>query len=81
MRVSESFKEDSRLITEENQEGWKRIYKWAEQFNLFMNRVVETVPQKANELSKILIKKEEDIVFSLQEKLSVIPKGLISILE
>ena len=75
-----NFKEECRLLTEENQEGWKRIYLWAEKFGLFTNRLVETIPERANDINRILIKEEEGIVFTLQEKLSKIPKDIIEVL-
>jgi hypothetical protein len=44
VKVHEDIQDESRLITEENQNGWKRIYRWAEKFNLFVNKLVEAVP-------------------------------------
>ena len=81
VRVNQNFKEECRLLTEENQDGWTKVYSWAEKFDIFTNHLLEKLPEKANEINKILIKEEENVLFSIQEKLSAIPKQIISILE
>ena len=81
VRVQDNLKEEYRLITGENQEGWKKVYQWAEKFNLFTDKLLELIPEKSSDINKILIKQEEQVTFSIQEKLSQIPKELVTIIE
>lgn len=81
VKFNSKFREECRLITEENQEGWGKVYLWAEKFNTLMNKLLPKVQTEANEINKILIKEEEYIIFSVQDKLSKIPKDIMEILE
>jgi hypothetical protein len=81
VKIRKELKDEAKVLTEDNQDAWMKVFDWAERFNIVISKLKERLPKKAEEINKLVAKQEERILFSIQERLPKIPSEIIEALE